>query len=305
MKPHTIPRIHPNYRSSPCVRMCVWAAVGGSVLWAVIITAAFWWSRIAADGDSTKRPRARPRLVLDDTTTYSTVSSPDTVVPEFLGVTIHGMPEETWSVGKIAAFLRAKGCRVCSEELPRARHQRPTVFPLSSHPRTLREILDDVVACDPNYRWDFVISSEIVNIVPNRSRLNVPLQLPSDEGRRLIHCIGELYGPCKLHGSDFLLGNFKDPGRIENWPFNVRGANVLARDYLNQLAEQYDGMSWYVTSGSSVYFEVHPQNEFDRVAERLRNEVRQRDEYLRHAVEAEASTEGNRSDRTGDAGIQR
>ena len=190
-------------------------------------------------------------------------------------------------MGKLAAFLREKGHRVCSEELSRTRRQRPTQFRLSSQPRKLHEILDDVIACNPNYRWDFVTNSEIVNVVPNNSRLSVPLQLPADQGRRLIHCAGELYGPCQLHYSDFLLGNFNDPGRIENWPFNVRGGNVLARDYLNQLAAQYDGMSWYVTSGTAVYFEVCPQEEFDAVAERLRSEARQRDEYLRKAADAD------------------
>jgi hypothetical protein len=280
--------------TKPGVRMWVGFGICGIAFWAGGIGASIWWTQRVVVSDVANRAKDRHRQVLDQTTSYSSTNSAAASIPDFLHSTVHALPTEMWTVATATAYLRSRGFRVCSEELQRGLHEQPRLFRLSTSSRALHEVLDDVVAGDPSYRWDFVTNSDIVNVVPIRSRLDVALQVPGDEQRRLINCVGELHQPGKLHYSDFLLGNFKDPGRIENWPFTVRESNVLARDYLNQLAGQYDGMSWHVTSGTSVYFEVNPPELFDSVAEKLRAEVRLRDNRLRQAAEKETAANGDR-----------
>ena len=249
-------------------------------LTALLVTVAFTWlgARIIRSLSRARSLEASPKVVYlsaNQSKSNKQRGFSGARLPEFLLVDVDDLPEQTWTGGDLCAFLRKRGHRICFEEdFQRLADDRPITFRMSTAARPLHQILDELAVGDPHYRWEWVAHSDIVNVIAKRSRLDIRLVKVDRRQRQLIACVGELSSRCQLGYGEFLLGNMKDPGRIENWPFSLNASNVTARDYLNLLANQYEGMSWCVKKGRSVYFEVHPQENFDRIAGQLRSQAR-------------------------------
>ena len=256
-----------------------WWVVGCASIVGILIVCVAWRSFLSLA--VAPSPKRSPHVEYSSTTANrrdaKSAGSP-LRLPEFLTQQVTGVPDRMWSVGELSAWLRKQGYRICCEELPRRVDQRASKFQFGGRALALHQLLDEMVLADPNYRWEWMHRSGIVNVVPmSSSRLDRVAPSQDYQNRKLMVCVNQLVQPCRLSYGIFHLGNREDPGRMDWWPVSLRASGLSTRDCLNLLAAQYEGMTWNVTPGPAVLFEVHPQANFDQIAERLRSEARQQD----------------------------
>jgi hypothetical protein len=235
-----------------------------------------WAAWVVTSRNMPKRP-GRPQVIYlsAEVSRKATPEAPP-LLPSFLLAEVEKLPDRELSLGKWAAELRSKGHRVCCEELPGAVDVSPFTYRLSTEPRPLYQVLDDLVLREPQYNWVWMRGSSIVNIVPQKSRLDEIVESADYRNGRLVDCLSPVWKKSRVAIGSYGMGSRTDPGRVEHWPFAIGATDITARDYLNLLAQQYEGMSWYVDRRGSLYFVVLPQENFERIAQRLRTEERER-----------------------------
>jgi len=230
-----------------------WLAGLFCALWLVIgVTAFGTWSFL-------KAPRSVVHALAyvqasDYRTDADDLAVPKRPLPLFLArkVTIEATGER--SMSEWMALLRRQGVRICFEDC-RGSHGTPDhEFAMGLNDVPVHEALETFVFFDPHYRWECWEEAGIVNVVPKNSRLDARAGDVSFRGRALVACLQE---PALCNGAKvfqpFLMGA-RHPTDKSFWLFDMDVRGASARDYLNLMAAQYEGMTWDINQIGAVGF---------------------------------------------------
>jgi len=224
------------------------------------------------------RPRERtPIAHIQGAIDYSTWNGLDSgsgsgaaqPLPDFLSQPLAVERQRARTMSEWVVLLREAGPRVCFESCPGQAIDQGIAFELETSGDILANILDALVTFDSRYRWDYWEAQHLVNVMPKSSRLDVLVGDVSFKARPLISCLAEpvLVERAKVK-IPFVMGP-RNPTNQLYWPFDVTAKGATARDYLNLMVVQYDGMVWHISPNGSLAFYM-PDDAAAKVRSRLR-----------------------------------
>jgi hypothetical protein len=190
-------------------------------------------------------------------------------LPPFLEKKITMEAQGERSLSDWIAILRNQNVNVCFEACRTSLAEPDHEFAVRFENAPLHEVLEACVLFDSRYRWEVWEEKEIVNVIPKKSRLDARVGDISFRSRTLISCVEEpaLRDEAKLFRGIWV--GPRGPTAMMNWPFNIDARGASARDFLNLMVAQYEGMTWHITRAGAIGFYM-PDKAADAVRESIR-----------------------------------